>query len=157
MFRYEELFAPVGDQYDVEEILAQWRWLVPETVAPLFVTAFGDMFLLLESGAVRFLDTLAGTCDQVAPSADAWKEMLRSPEQIEEWFMPAMVILLREAGESLSQGQCYSPVQSLVTGGALAVDNFKPTFWSVHMAFSGTLHEKVKKLPPGTRITGLKR
>jgi hypothetical protein len=156
MMTFEDLLAPIEDEFDADEALAEWRWLVPEPATPLLVTAFGDLFLLVRSGAVRFLDTLGGTCDQVAPSADAWKEMLQNPEHVEEWFMPALVILLNEAGEQLSQGQCYSPVQSIATGGALAVDNFKPTDWQVHLAFSGSMHEQVKKLPPGTKITGVK-
>ena len=154
--KFEDLLAPVEEGFDADDILQEWRWLVSQPATPLLVTAFGDVFLATRSGAVLFLDTMGATCDEVAPSVEAWKDMLESPERIEEWFMPSMLILLHEADRYLAPGQCYSPVQSVFTGGALAPHNFKPADWRVHLAFAGTLGEKVKKLAPGTKITGVR-
>lgn len=154
--KFDDLLAPVEGEFDVDEALAEWRWLVPEPVTPLAVTAFGDAFLVAGSGAVLFLDTIAGQCDEIAPSVDVWKQAVRVPERIDEWFMPALLIALHEAGVFLSPGECYSAIHAIIGGGSFSVDNWAPTHWRVHFASSGRLHEQVKQLPPGTKITAFK-
>ena len=148
----EELLAPVAGQFDIEDALSSWRWLVPQPVRPLVMTAMGDLFLLDETGAVLFLDTINGKCETVAASQEEWEGKLADPRLTNEWFMTPLVLALRKT-RPLKQGQCYSPKRSPITGGSLEPDNFEPTNWSVHLAFSGGLHERVKDLPPGTKIT----
>jgi hypothetical protein len=150
----QDYLAPVATEFDVDEILAVWRWLVPQRVTPLAITAFGDLFLLDASGAVLFLDTIDGKCDEVAASVEDWGTTIRQrPELFDQWFMPAFLGQLRAAGQHLSQGQCYSARHSIVLGGAYTPENWEPTFWEVHFACAGLLHEQLKDLPPGTIIT----
>jgi hypothetical protein len=153
---FKDLVAPVEGEFDVDEALAEWRWLVPEVAAPLEVTAFGDLFLIARSGAVLFLDTIAGTCDEVAESVDQWNEKLNDPERLDEWFMPALTVVLQEAGVYLSRGDVYSPTHAIILGGSFTAENWKPTHWRVHFASTGVLHAQVKNLPPGTKITDIK-
>jgi len=42
---FEDLLAPVAGEFDVEEALDTWRWLVPQRVRALVLTALGDLFL----------------------------------------------------------------------------------------------------------------
>jgi hypothetical protein len=151
--RVEDLLAPVDEDFDVEEALEAWRWLVPQPVKPLFVTALGDLFLAGESGAVFLLDTIDGKCEEVAASVQEWEGKLREPRLLEEWFMPAFVSELREAGVQLPPGHCYSATHSIVLGGSFAVENWQPTHWRPHFWVLGQIHQQVKDLPPGTKIT----
>ena len=149
---FEEMLAPLEGVFDIEEALADWRWLVTGTFRPVFVTALGDLFMIGEDGAVHFLDTISGTCEPVAPSVDEWKQMLRDAEQFNQWFLPGFVEALRE-NNPLSHGECYSPVRPLVLGGTYTVENWRATNWSVHFSHEGRMHYAIKDLPPGTVIT----
>lgn len=53
----------------------------------------------------------------------------------------------------LSQGECYSAVSPIILSGEFAVANWRPTHWRVHFHSLGQIHEQVKDLPAGTRIT----
>jgi hypothetical protein len=154
--KLKNLLARVDGDFEIDEALADWRWLVSEHGTPLLVTAFGDLFFVASSGAAMFLDTIAGTCTEVAESVDVWKQHLQNAERIDEWFMPGLLVVLHEAGVYLSQGECYAAKHAVILGGSLTTDNWKPMHWRVHFAVSGQLHEQVKKLPPGTEITNVK-
>lgn len=120
------------------------------------VTAFGDLFLATKSGAVLFLDTTAGSCDEVAASVDAWKEKIRDPERLDEWFMPAPLIAVQETGVYLSpRGEVYSPTHAILLGGSFTADNWTPTPWRVHFASTGLLHAQLRNVPSGTKITNI--
>jgi hypothetical protein len=156
MKEIEDLLAPVAGDFDVDDALNSWRWLVPQPVRALAVTAFGDVFLVDGTGAVLFLDTIAGKCEEVAASVEEVKEKLRQPELLDEWFMPGLLIALRAAGKRLAPGQCYDALYSIVLGGSFTVENWSPTPWVVHFHSLGQIHEQVKDLPSGTKITGIK-
>lgn len=150
---FNDLLAPVAGEFDLGEALESWRWLVPQTVQPLVLTAFGDLFLVNDSGAVLFLDTIDGKCHEVAASVQDWETKLGQPELLDEWFMPGFLSELHEAGAYLSQGECYSATHSIILGGTFSVENWPPTHWRVHFHALGQIHEQVKDLPPGTKIT----
>ena len=130
------MLAPLAGEFDIEAALEDWRWLVPQTVRPLIATAMGDLFMIASDGAVLFLDTIEGTCEQAATSVEDWERKLGDPELVDRWFMPALVMELRES-TPLCQGECYSPKHAPVVGGT----------------FSGCMHEAIKDLPDGTQIT----
>jgi hypothetical protein len=148
----EELLAPVAGQFDIEDALSSWRWLVPQPMRALAMTAMGDLFLLDEDDAVWWLDAINGTCEQVAASQEELEVKLTDPELADEWFMTPLVLELRDV-KPLKKGECYSPIHTPALGGSFEPENFEPCDWSVHLAFAGSLHEQLKDLPPGTRIT----
>ncbi len=150
---FQDLLAPVADEFNADEALEAWRWLVPQRVRPLVVTAFGDLFLVEDSGAVMFLDTIGGKCESVASSTRQLKQKIQEPDLLDEWFMPGFLDELRQTGVMLSPGECYSALHSVALGGSFTVENWQPTHWRVHFAFSGHLHDQIKDLPPGTKIT----
>ena len=151
----EDLLAPVAGEFDLDEALESWRWLVAERVRPLAVTAFGDLFLTRDDGAVLFLDTISGTLSRVAESVADLEEKVLDEENRDEWFMPGFVDALRNAGHYLSQGECYSARHSIIGGGEWSVENFQPIHWRIHFAAAGQLIERLKDLPPGTKITSI--
>jgi hypothetical protein len=145
--------APVAGEFDVDEALDTWRWLVPEQVKSLVLTALGDLFLIYPDGSIHFLDTNAGSCAPVAASVTEWEEKIRRPELLNEFCLPGFISALRDAGRYLSQGECYDALHSIVLGGAWSVENFEPTHWRVHFHSLGQIHDQVKDLPAGTPIT----
>ena len=150
---FQELLAPSDPAIDIEEALESWRWLIPEPVILLAMTAFGDLFVIAADGSVLFLDTAAGSCCRVAESRMGWQELLGDKEQVEQWFMPALLTQLLSNGVSLAEGQCFTPKRSICFGGELIPGNWQPGSWRVHLYRLGQLHEQLKDLPDGARIT----
>lgn len=150
---FQDLLAPVAGEFSVNDALESWRWLVSDDVRALVLTAFGDLFLTTSNGAVLFLDTIDGKCCEVAVSVDEWEMKVKEPEMLDRWFMPAFLAQLHESGLYLSQGECYSAVIPTILSGPFSVENWRPAHWRVHFHSLGQIHQQVKDLPEGTKIT----
>lgn len=148
----EDLLAPVAGSFDIEEALADWQWLVPQPMRGLVMTAMGDLFLIAEDDSIFLLDTFYGTCERVAASQAEWEEKLGDQELTDVWFLTGLVLELRET-TPLAHGQCYTARLEPALGGSFEAENFYPISWRVHLSNSGRLHQAIKDLPPGTKIT----
>ena len=149
----QELLAPVAGEFDLDEALESWQWLVPAgPFRPLVVTAAGDLFMIHNDASVFFLDTMSGTCEHAAASVTEWESRLADPKRVDRWFMPGFVSQLRES-IPLCQGECYSPVHPPILGGTYSVENWQAIHWRVHFSHSGRMHQAIKELPDGTVIS----
>ncbi|MEL6108826.1 MAG: T6SS immunity protein Tdi1 domain-containing protein [Planctomycetota bacterium] len=140
------------DGLDFDALLAEWRWLVPNSMSPVVVSALGDLFLVDADGLVHWLDTGTGQLTRVADSAAQFKERMQQPENANEWFVPQLIGDLIEAGAVLQPGECYSCDVPLGLGGELRPENVKPTDILVHFSMAGQIFSQVHDLPPGTKI-----
>jgi hypothetical protein len=150
---FEDLLAPVAGEFDVDEALESWRWLVPGDVRSLELTAFGDLFLIADDGKILFLDTIDGKVSEVAESVADWEKKVQVPELLDWWFMPAFLLQLQDAGSYLSQGECYTATIPTILSGPFSVANWRPTHWRIHFHSLGQIHEQVRDLAEGTKIT----
>jgi len=148
----DELLAPVAGEPGIEDALESWRWLVPSG-KPLLATAFGDLFVRDESGAVWFLDIVGGTFERVAKSVAVWEKLLQDSDFLDRHFLPGFVMQLRETGAVLTQGECYVPRHEPVLGGSWSIANWSPGRWTWHLERQGRVHLAIKDLPDGTKIT----
>lgn len=156
MLIVQHLFAEVGDDFSIDEGLESWRWLVPNEVTFLALTAMGDLFLQEQDGSVWFMDTIEGKYYVVAESLEWWQAMLHDPAQVETWFLPQFLEQLRATGIVLKVGECFSATIPAILGGTFTPENWQPTSWRVHFWTLGQIHQQVKDLPQGTRITSIK-
>jgi hypothetical protein len=140
---------------DFDSLLEEWRWLVPETMSPVVVSALGDLFLRDADNSVHWLDTGAGNLTRVADSPQHFKELMMQPERANEWFIPQLIGDLIEAGQSLADGQCYSYDLPPGLGGEFTVENMKPTDIRIHFSMFGQLFRQTKGLPDGTPISDI--
>jgi hypothetical protein len=147
------LTLPLPDD-KLDGLLEDWRWLVEGKYSPVLMTAFGDLFLRGETGAVYFLDVVSGEFTCVAKSVEEFEAELAKPETADQWLMAELVLLLREKGVNLHAGQCYGYKIPPVLGGQLSIENIEPTDLVVHHSISGQIHRQTKDLPPGTPISG---
>ena len=90
---FQDLLAPVAGEFDVDEALASWRWLVRGDVRSLALTAFGDLFMIASDGAILYLDTIEGKVSQVAESVAEWEEKVKVPELQETGSCPRFWVL----------------------------------------------------------------
>jgi hypothetical protein len=86
----KELMLDLG-QFDHNELLSEWRWLVDDSYTPLVLTAMGDMFLTSPDGKVHFLDLMEGQFSVVSDSVRDFQEKLHDPEIVAKWFLSEVV------------------------------------------------------------------
>lgn len=140
------------DGIDLNTLLGEWGWAMPEAMRPVLLTAMGDVFAQGESGAVYFVDAVEGTINAVAEDGESFQTLLQDPQFVTDHMFPARIVELRNAGKTLQPQQVYSHTQLLVLGGDDDVENVDVTDASVHISMHGQVHRQVKDLPPGTPI-----
>jgi hypothetical protein len=113
----------------------------------------GDAFLVDSSGHVLFLDTLEGAIQEVAPSVSEFAMLIESGANRDKWFLPGLVEAMEVRGEHLQPGQCYSFKLPPVLNGPITAANLHVTDALIHFSIAGQLHEQVRRLPEGTRIS----
>ena len=143
-------------KHGADDLLRDWRWLVGDSMRLLIVSSLGDMFLADAGGRVFWLDAGAGQLQQVAGSAEEFKRLMQQRENAAQWFIPELVGDLMARGVRLGPGQCYSYKKPPILGGEIEPANFEPANLSVHFSILGQIHQRVKDLPPGTKISDIK-
>ena len=143
-------------KHGADALLQDWRWLLRDSMQLLLVSSLGDMFLADAHGRVFWLDTGTGKLQQVAESAEEFKNLIQQPENADQWFIPQLVGDLIVSGVRLAPGQCYSYKNPPILGGEIQPANFLPCDLSVHFSILGQIHRQVRDLPPGTEIADIK-
>jgi hypothetical protein len=138
---------------DIERGLESWSWLPLEGKSPFLVTAFGDVFFEDPDG-IWFLDTIGGTLEKVADSRNELESILKSEEGENHFYMAGFVERANREGMTLSSGECYDFKLNPVLGGPIEYDNVVKSSFVVSVHISGQIHQQVKDLPEGTKITG---
>lgn len=137
-----------------DDLRGDWRWLAGDGTQLILVSALGDMFLGDARGRIFWLDVGQGRLQQIAASQDEFRRLMQEPDNVRQWFVPALIGDLVAAGRRLTRGQCYSYKIPPVLGGELAPANLEPTDLSVHFSVLGQIHRQLVDKPPGTRISG---
>jgi hypothetical protein len=141
---------------DMDTLLSEWTWAMPESLRPVLLTAMGDVFAQGESGAVYFVDMVEGNIGVVADDGDSFQSLMRNNQFVTDHMFPSRIVQFRDAGMSLQTGQVYSHKQLLVLGGDDDIGNVEATDVSVHVSIHGQVHRQVKDLPDGTPISEIK-
>lgn len=141
---------------DRQALLEDWVWLIGESKLPILLTASGDAFVQdVKTGQVHVLDVAAGSLSEVASSLAEFQSLLSNKTFISNYFAVEMVGDLFQSGMRLDAGQIFSFKIPPVLGGEYVLSNIEATDIAVHFSLAGQLHEKISKLPPGTRISGV--
>jgi hypothetical protein len=140
------------DDFQSEDLLEAWRWLIGDSAQPILISSAGDAFIQDETGKIFWLETGAGVITEVAPSCEEFKAELNDKEKVSEWFLAPIIADLKALNISLERGQCYSYKYLPILGGKYEASNFEPANLSVHFAISGQICFQVKDLPAGTEV-----
>ncbi len=143
------------DALEFNSLLADWRWLVSESYAPVLMTAFGDLFLRDQSRRIHFLDLMSGELKPVAASEREWQEKCEDQEQRRTWFLGFLFMELKKLHGDLAENQCFGCKTPLSLGGVLNSSNFEPMDIQVHYSVLGQLHRQTKDLPSGTKVQNI--
>jgi len=99
------------------------------------------------------LDVGVGSLKEIAHSKDEFCNMMDDPQFAANKLMIPLVNSLVTSGLVLSKGECYSYKFLPIFGGKYEVDNFVIKTAAYHFAAFGPLHEKIKDVPDGGRVS----
>jgi hypothetical protein len=97
MMKREKLFARL-DAPRIDDLLADWQWLIQGDASLVAVTAMGDMILRDGNRSVWFLDTIEGTYSRIANDVDGYQAFLADRDFRRKYLQYYCVLNLVEAG-----------------------------------------------------------
>jgi hypothetical protein len=141
-----------------DELLNDWRWLVPVDALVWARSAFGDLFLYLpnEAEPVSFLDTMGGTVQTLGPSVAAVLNttFLRDDFK-DEKLLSYLRDELQSAGRIAGGSTCFSFRRPIKLGGKIDATNIDVCDLITHCAIQGQLLSQLKDLPAGTPVKNI--
>lgn len=137
------------------EALESWSWLPLGDKRPVQATVFGDVFLQ-DSEGYWFLDSLEGKLTRVSETQEELQELLSTPEGQDRYLMAGLADAAELKGLRLQPSEVFDFTKPPVLGGRFEVENLKPNDFVVSLNISGQIHDQVRKLPPGTKISNVK-
>ena len=114
---------------------------------------FGDLFIQLDDEAIHMFDVGGGTLIQIADNREHFLNQVAEIEFANQMLMLPLVDQLVAHGKLIEDGYCYSYVKSPVLGGDYTVQNTKVIPISEHDGLNGTIHEQIRSLPDGSKVT----
>ena len=136
--------------------LKEWRWLVPQGLSPLWLSAFGDWAFCSSDGKIHFLDLLEGTLNCISGSAQELDSLLREPGNQNQWLLADWVHICKQRGLFLKRDQCYGWKAAPVIGGKFEFENIQVFDLAVYQSIMGQVHRQLEGLAPGFVITEFK-
>ena len=133
--------------------LESWSWLPLGKKAPMLSSLFGDVFLE-DSDGYWFLDSIEGTLSKVAKTRDELQAQLDSVDGQDRFLLGGLAIAADRGGLSLKSSEVYDFKIPPVLGGQTAVGNIVVMDFVVSLNIAGQLHDQVRHLKPGTKISG---
>lgn len=131
-----------------------WAWLDLVGKKPVFASAFGDIFFSAADG-FWWLDTLEGTLTRPWRTADELRADLNSADGQDMYLLSTLAAEAERIGLTPGQDQIYDFRITPALGGPIEVGNIGVIDFVVGANIAGQLHDQLRGLPPGTRITGV--
>ena len=133
--------------------LESWTWLDVTGKTALFVSLFGDVFF--ESGdGCWYLDTFNGEFTRMWESRETMEASLATPEGQDQYLRAGLAMSAERSGITLDLSEVYDLAPPPILGGPLEVENITKMDFVVALDIAGQIHDQVRGLPPGTKISG---
>lgn len=136
------------------QALESWAWLGLAGRKPLFTSLFGDVFLAGPDGC-WYLDTIEGALTRPWASAAELERDLSTEEGENRYLLAGLAEAAEARGLVLGPDQVYSFMPPPVLGGGVTVESVSVEDFAVAVNIAGQIHDQVRNLPPGTRISGV--
>jgi len=137
------------------EALESWSWLPLAGKVPVLATAFGDV-ILQDADGYWFLDAAGGKLDKIASNSDELRAALSSPEGQDQYLLAGLAHEAETQGLMLAESEVFDFTKPPVLGGQFVVENLQTKDFVVSLNISGQIHNQVRNLPPGTKISKIK-
>ena len=133
--------------------LESWQWLGIAGKTPILASLFGDVILQDPTG-YWFLDSVEGRLSRPWASQQDIQATLDTEEGQDQYLLGGLAMAAEASGLRLSDDEVYAFKVPPVLGGALDLANVEVSDFVVAVNLAGRLHDQVKNVPPGTRISG---
>lgn len=140
---------------DWRALLSDWYKILPASFTLWMVNRFGDLFVVLDDGAVHMLDVGIGRFKRLANNRDHFASLIDIGDNAKNWLMIPLVDACVASGIILGPNQCYGYDIPPILGGQYELGNVSPTDMAVHYAFLADIYRQTRDLPEGTPITGV--
>ena len=142
-------FSP--EQY--RDALESWEWIGIGNRTPVLSSLFGDLFLQDHDG-YWFLDTIEGSLTHVWADRDELQAALDADEGQDRFLLGGLAMAAEHRGVVLAPNEVYDLVPPPVLGGPFDPANVTATDFVVAVNIAGQLHDQLRDVPPGTKISG---
>ena len=149
------MFLIKPQQQEIIDGLEPWDWIDFEGKNPIAVTAFGDIFFDSSQG-IFFLDTVSGQLDYVCQTKSDLEQLLNTRDGQDHYLMSELVLLARDNGLMLQDGQCYEFIIHPMLNGEIEISNLQVMDFKISLHITGQLVKQIKDLPVGTKISEIK-
>lgn len=145
-------FADISDAYE------SFKWLDENITSKnvLLITAFGDLVFTDNSGHIQMLDLIEGSIVGLADDVNQFQQLFNTRKFQSEFFLCNLLLTLKEKNKIRGPREVYAFQVPMIIGGEAVSDNVVIMDLKVWIHLIGQLHQQVKDLPPGTKITGFK-
>jgi hypothetical protein len=116
------------------------------------VTAFADVCFEAVDG-IWFLDTLEGKVKHLCHSREDLNSILSTEEGMDTYLLAGLAERAAREGCLLGDGECYDFKVHPILGGAIDYSNIEKQSFLVALHLRGQLHDQVRNLPAGTKIS----
>ena len=140
---------------DWRALLSDWSKILPPSFTLWMVNRFGDLFVVLDDGAVHMLDVGIGRLKRLANDRSHFAALIDVGDNASNWLMIPLVNACVASGMILGPNQCYGYDIPPILGGRYEIGNVSPTDIAVHYAFLADIYRQTRNLPDGTPITGV--
>lgn len=139
-----------ASQFNARELLDEWKWLVPASDTPLFLSALGDWVFGKPDGSLWTLSVLEGTYERIAANAAEYNTLNKSSGWLESTFSAGWLVIAAGNGLEPGKDQCIGWKVHPLLGGKFEVANLQLFDMRVYQSLMGQLHRQLaaRKAPP---------
>ena len=134
--------------------LESWTWLDLAGKAPLCASPFGDVFLEDPTGGVWWLDTLEGTLTRPWPTRGEFASAVADEAGQDRYLLVGLALAAEDRGLRPGPDEVYGFTVPPKLGGRFEADNVEVIDFVLGVNVTGQIHQQLKDLPPGTKVTG---
>jgi hypothetical protein len=120
------LFVANPEQTEVADALRLWPELAGKRIRPLFVSAFGDIFVEIDAGDVWVASPMELTCERVAGSAVELERLFANPAWTEERLLTEVALLASERDMVRPSRQVFAIAPHPTFTGSIRADQLRP-------------------------------
>jgi hypothetical protein len=133
-----------ASQFDTKTLGHEWRWLVPSTDTPLFISIFGDWVFGHPNGSLWALSVLEGTYEQVARNSAEYNSLNKSFEWLDATFIAGWQEIAARHGLEPADSECLGWKVHPIIGGKFEVENLAIFSMTEYQSIVGQLHRQLR-------------
>lgn len=130
------------EDLDTTRLLADWRWLVPESLTPFAVTLFADWFFEDAGGRIFFLDIIGGRLTPVAPNREIFYLACAEEQRRQDWYRVDLAMACWRQGLRPESGECLGLMPPVDPAAQPTVDDVGVCELGVHLSMLGQMHRQ---------------